>query len=430
MLAFVQVNQVKRNTLDKKLEARLRYSQANPEDHGAQIQLALSYLRATRVQEARKLLDPVFVMFHSKIAWNPLAEKSHTVHEALKIPASLLDMAAIVSTEMDTLAVPLFEAASLGEHSELAFTTLDTILKKPNNISNLDLTRLLISTIRRRRLSAAELFNDFLNLLCASGKANLPVFTRLAWAALNWNFDLSSPILAQDRLQGVQKFAICKKRQPNYPCLYFPTEAPLPIEKQPTRQFGAHGGDYEFGPVMSLKLCLDHRFLIFDYQLLSTLKDELSALADTFDLPPFQQTVFSDGYGFSWHEAFRPPEESAEAFAHLLNAWQLLPGKFEYVGRRPFDILPNDEMLARRFKRDLMTHPGRSKKPSLRPFWSSPAMDLLARVGPGRGEKIPDCEDLLERARKFYAAPGADALERFYRGLLRHKNIVIPFSED
>jgi hypothetical protein len=41
----------------KKLEERLRYCQANPEDHGAIIQMTLSFLRADRPLEARKLLQ-------------------------------------------------------------------------------------------------------------------------------------------------------------------------------------------------------------------------------------------------------------------------------------------------------------------------------------------------------------------------------------
>ena len=64
------------------------------------------------------------------------------------------------------------------------------------------------------------------------------------------------------------------------------------------------------------------------------------------------------------------------------------------------------------------------------PFWPSPIMDLLQRVGPRQGSNIPDCEDLLEEARKIYCEPGVQALESFYRGLFRRTGIVIPSSEN
>ena len=417
--------------MDKKLEERLRYSQANPEDHGTRIQVTLSLLRAGRAREARGLLDSVVEFLDSSLAWNPFAKNSRTIDHCLDIPTSLLDLTAIVSTSVDDHPVPFYEAASKGGHSDLALDALESILREGSSLSNIDLTRLLTSTMRRRHLPGGELIHEYLGALTQDETAALPSYVRLAWAGLASEFCLETAPFEKDSLQGVKKLVhFPKELRAQYPCPYFPSDDFPPIERQPSRQFGAHGGDYEFGPVLSLKMRLDHRFLLFDHQLLTLMKHEMSELADSFDLPPFEYCVFAEGYGFAWSDSMRPPEENAKALADVLNAWQLFPGHFEYVGRRPFDIIVDDALLVRRFRRDLMSHQGRSTKSSDGPFWSSPAMDLLKRVGPGRVSDIPACEDLLEQGRKLYASPGAEAMEVFFNSLFKRKKIVIPFSED
>lgn len=417
--------------MDKKLEERLRYSQANPEDHGTRIQVTLSLLRAGRAPEARSLLNSVVDLLDSQMSWNPFAKNSRTIESKLDAPSSLLDLTAIVSTTIDDHPVPFYEAASKGDRSELALEALETILFKAHNLSNIDLTRLIISTMRRRQERAGGLIHDYLAALTEVQIGQLPSYVRLAWAGLASEFSIDPQFFEKESLQGVKKLAqIPKELRDQYPCPFFPKSDFSPVERQPSRQFGAHGGDYEFGPVLTLKLRLDHRFLLFDHQLFTLMKKEMSELADAFDLPPFEYCVFAEGYGFAWTDSMRPPEENAIAFANMLNAWQLFPGSFEYVGRRPFDIITDDNLIARRFRRDLMSHQGRSRKSKDGPFWSSPAMDLLKRIGPGRVSEIPDCEDLLEQGRQIYAKPGADAMELFFKSLFKRKKIVIPFSED
>lgn len=417
--------------MDKKLEERLRYSQANPEDHGTRIQVTLSLLRAGRAREARSLLDSVVELLDSEMGWNPFAKISRTIDKSLDVPTSLLDLTAIVSTTIDDHPVPFYEAASKGEGSELALETLETILLKSSNLSNIDLTRLMTSTMRRRHQAAGQLIHDFLGALTEEKKDILPSYVRLAWAGLASEFSFETQFFEKESLQGIKKLVqMPKELRDQYPSPFFPKSDFPAIERQPSRQFGAHGGDYEFGPVLTLKLRLDHRFLLFDHKLFTLMKHEMSELADGFDLPPFEYCVFAEGYGFAWTDSMRPPEENAKAFAEMLNAWQLLPGIFEYVGRRPFDIITDDHLLARRFRRDLMSHQGRSRKSVDGPFWSSPAMDLLKRVGPGRVSDIPDCEDLLELGRQIYSKPGADAMALFYKSLFKRKKIIIPFSED
>jgi hypothetical protein len=418
-------------TLDKKLEEQLRYSQANPEDHGARIQLALSYLRSDRPKEARTLLEPVSNLLDQQATWNPFAQKFRTLKDPLTTPAALLDMMALISTAVNEEAVPFYEAASKGEGSDFALTALESILTKSENLSSLDLTRLIVSTMRRRDSKAGELLNDFLISYSKNNSNMFPSYTRFAWATLVSSFKLNFSAFEKEALNGIKNLMnLPRKYTYDYPSPYFPDPRFPAMERQPTRQFGARGGDYEFGPVLALKMRLDHRFLLLDHQAMTQMKTELSELADQFDIPPFEHTVFAEGYGFSWPEAMRPPEENAVAFAEVLNAWHLFPGTIEYVGRRPFDILRDDDILVRRFRRDLLTHSGRSLKTTEGPRFSSPVMDLLKRIGPGRVTNIPDCEDLLEEARQVYCKPGAEALERFYQGLYQQSQIVIPFSED
>ena len=417
--------------MDKKLEERLRTSQANPEDYGTRFQVALSLLRADRAKEARILLNSVVELLDSQMDWNPFAQNSRTIQKRLEVPTSLLDVTAIVSTANNDHPVPFYEAASKGDSSEFALEALETILIKTNNLSNIDQTRLITSTMRRTHRASGELIHQFLEGKSQNDPEKFPSYLRLAWGALAYEFRLHSDCFEKETLEGIKKlvqFPLSLREK--YPSPFFPSSEFPPIERQPSRQFGAHGGDYEFGSVLSLKLRLDHRFLLLNSDLLFQMKQEMSELADSFDLPPFEYCVFAEGYGFAWSDSMRPPEETAKAFAEMLNAWQLYPGSFEYVGRRPFDIITDDNLLARRFRRDLMTHSARSSKSSDGPFWPSPVMDLLRRIGPGRISDIPDCEDLIEQGRQVYAKPGADAMELFYKSLFRRKQIVIPFSED
>lgn len=202
------------------------------------------------------------------------------------------------------------------------------------------------------------------------------------------------------------------------------------MERQPRRQFGAHGGDYEFGSILTLNMRLEHRLLYLDQAMFRSTLGDLNRLAELCELPRLSHCIFAEGYGFGWDEQFRPVDEQATEFVDLVNTWKILPGILEYGGRRPFDVLVSDDQLQERFWRDMMTHTARSPKAPDGPYWDSPGMSVLKRVGPGRNNAIPDCSDLLEIAQEVYCEPGWQGLEKFVTVTKNRPQRFLPFSED
>lgn len=212
---------------------------------------------------------------------------------------------------------------------------------------------------------------------------------------------------------------------------YIPGPDAPPMERQPSRGFGAHGGDWDMGHFLGLRTRLDVRLRILTLDTLSRLCRVVADLMTELDLPPVETIAFGSGYGFVWPRGVAPTPEAIADFCEIVNSWTMLPGELFYDGNRPFDHLPDNETLIRRFERDIMHHPGRfPTRADSTPLGSSPLLDYLQKVGPGRRAPPTDCEAELERAIADAAEPGQEALRRFHNSLGSRGRPTLPFLEE
>jgi hypothetical protein len=416
--------------VDQELELGLRRWRASPEDDTLLPRLVAGLLRADRADAARGLLAPAERALREASDWSELGRATSTVDRPPALRPALLEAGVRILSRCAGLDSEAGDR-SLVEASLVAFYEAASRLGSgalDPGLFGLALDAAGADPALRARVYAASLRRldaELASRLFAVAGPKEPLGVRLALASAARRFEGSSPALC---LAGTRRLSMAPPSlAAEVPCPLQPGPAGPPMERQPGRTFGAHGADYEFGPVLCLNTRLDHRLLMLDFELWSALRDELSDLCAALALPPFDSVVFASGYGFAWADELAPGEDKAVQLARLLNAWGCYPGVFEYGGRRPYDVLRDDGILVRRYRRDLENHQARyPARSGERPFWSSPAMDLLARVGPSRKGAPPDCSDLLEAARDVYCSVGLEALESFYERLQRPLRGFIP----
>jgi hypothetical protein len=408
--------------VDRELEQSLRESFADPKDPWAISRGVLSLLRAQRVKEASLVVEPLKARFWAACP-EGAARRSGTPTAGLTLSAQELDLLSLVASAAKEDVLPYYGAARSVGGSDLADAAFDACLQSDwRGEERGRTTRLIAAVARSGSVAIAERLHSIL-----PAPRELDFLARMSWANLIRRHRLPLGIFQRESLESLRRFA--SLRLEGVPDPFFELSSPA-MERQPRRQFGAHGGDYEFGALLALNSRLEHRLMLFDQPFIEALLGELSALAEDFGLPSLEHFVFSEGYGFAWSEGWRPPDEKIRSFAEVISSWAVLPGRVFSDGRRPFDIVNGDEALAERFRRDLVTHPARSPKGNDRVFWASPAMELLARVGAGNSRSVPDCSDLIADAQELYVGPGREAVRLFYESFDRGSSSFLPFHEE
>lgn len=444
--------------MDTRLEEIIRQARAHPDDKSKRLRLVLELTRADRLQQAQAFLakdhdlrayiaveyvrddqpelaqewlGPLSQDAQQSMAENPLAQSSQTALSPLPVSRALLDAAALVSARLGQNPLLFFGLRAHGA-SEFTKQALELVLAHPDSQKPFAQHRIAAALLHHDCRQSAQTFLDQFPQLDDTHTS-----LRLLLAALCWRHGLDSEALATDPCEGIRQLATAPREAGGIPDPFVGADDRLatedspvyPMERQPSRLFGAHGGDFTYGPVMVLRTRLDHRLLIFEEQVIAGLRELMIELVDHFSLPPCRDFSFSDGYGFSWEEELQPDEKHAANFAELINNWHILPGRLEWSGRRPYDIVDNNTTLCHRLHRDMERHPVRSPKYDEQ-FWRSPAMDLLRQVGPSRPKTPPKLDDFLERSREVYSSPGVQAIERFVASLSRPSRLFLPFSED